>query len=610
MNNNTNSNHNDIAPEATITQNTTTSVSNDELQHITNNNNVNVQSYVGPTDSVESSSNTADEENEINSFNAQNVKDYEANVGGELPPDDELSRIESNTELSRRATRSIMNTESLLRTASQSSKPLPPMGGGKEYPPMLGSRDPYVVAFDGPDDPDHPHNYPTWKKILYCASVGLAALSVSMGSAMFSQASADIMQIYHIGWTPATLTTSLFVFGFASGPVIYGPLSELFGRKLVMVPSCLGYVCFSFAVATAKDIQTIMICRFFAGFIGAAPLVVAPAVTADMFNNRYRGTAIAIFSMLLFGGPMLAPILGAFTVKNSALGWRWTSYFCGIIGSLALFMNTFLLQETHHPLILTRRAEELRRRTGNWGIYAPHEELKLSMKEIVENNIARPLKMLFTEPILFLVSLYNAFIYGMLYLFLTAIPLIFLGEYHFVQGVAELPYLAMLIGILIGGGMIMLFEKRYIKAMEDNGGKIIPEKRLEPMMVGGFTFVIGIFWLGWTGNYPQHVHWIVPVIGAAFVGNGLMLIFLPCFNYIIDCYLLYAATALAGNTFIRSAFGAVFPLFARQMFTNLTIKWASTLLGCIGILLLPMPFVFYYYGKSLRHKSKFAFVLE
>ena len=137
MNNNTNSNHNDIAPEATITQNTTTSVSNDELQHITNNNNVNVQSYVGPTDSVESSSNTADEENEINSFNAQNVKDYEANVGGELPPDDELSRIESNTELSRRATRSIMNTESLLRTASQSSKPLPPMGGGKEYPQCL-----------------------------------------------------------------------------------------------------------------------------------------------------------------------------------------------------------------------------------------------------------------------------------------------------------------------------------------------------------------------------------------------------------------------------------------------------------------------------------------
>ena len=142
--------------------------------------------YVGPTDSVESSSNTADEENEINSFNAQNVKDYEANVGGELPPDDELSRIESNTELSRRATRSIMNTESLLRTASQSSKPLPPMGGGKEYPPMLGSRDPYVVAFDGPDDPDHPHNYPTWKKFILCICWSCCLIGIHGISNVFS----------------------------------------------------------------------------------------------------------------------------------------------------------------------------------------------------------------------------------------------------------------------------------------------------------------------------------------------------------------------------------------------------------------------------------------
>lgn len=178
------------------------------------------------------------------------------------------------------------------------------------------------------------------------------------------------------------------------------------------------------------------------------------------------------------------------------------------------------------------------------------------------------------------------------------------------EGVGELPYISMLIGVLLGGITIILFEKRYIKAMENNGGKIIPEMRLEPMILGGFTFVIGIFWLGWTGDYPEHVHWIVPVIGAAFVGHGLMSIFLPSFNYIIDCYLLYAATALAGNTFIRSSFGAVFPLFARQMFTNLTIKWAATLLGCFGILMIPVPFFFYAYGKKIRGKSKFAFVLE
>ena len=113
-------------------------------------------------------------------------------------------------------------------------------------------------------------------------------------------------------------------------------------------------------------------------------------------------------------------------------------------------LNVFLLDETHHPIILVKRAEELRRRTGNWGIYAPHEELTLSLKEIVENNIVRPLKMLFTESILFLVSIYNGFIYAMLYCLLTAMPLIFQEGYGFRRGVAELPYLAMLLGVLSG----------------------------------------------------------------------------------------------------------------------------------------------------------------
>lgn len=307
---------------------------------------------------------------------------------------------------------------------------------------------------------------------------------------------------------------------------------------------------------------------------------------------------------------MLAPILGGFTVKNSALGWRWTSYFCGIVGALSFVMSIFCLEETHHPIILARRAEELRRRTGNWAIYAPHDEVSLSISEIAQNNVLRPLKMLFMEPILFLITLYNAFIYGMLYLFLTAVPLIFIGKYGWSQGVGELPYISMLLGTLLGGVIVIWFEKRYNQAMDRNNGKPIPEERLPPMMIGGVTFTGGMFWLGWSGAFGNKVHWIVPTIGAFFVGNGLMLIFLPCFNYIIDCYLLYAASALAGNTFLRSAFGAAFPLFARQMFVNMKIQWASTLLGCLGAVMIPVPVLFYMFGRRIRASSKYAFVLE
>ncbi|KAI5956011.1 hypothetical protein KGF57_003497 [Candida theae] len=529
----------------------------------------------------------------------QDVSDYDYPREG-----DELSRLETNAQLSRELSRRITNTGSFLTRDYADTTHLS-MGENIPFPPMLPDRNPYCVAFNGLSDSYHPHNYPLWKKLLYSASVATAALSMSMGSAMFSQGSEELREIYHIGTSVAALATSLFVFGFAAGPVIYGPMSELFGRKPVLVISSLGYVCFQFGVATAKDLQTIMLCRFFAGFVGSASLVVAPAVMVDLFKARVRGSAISVFACVLFGGPMLAPILGGFIVKNSSLGYRWTSYISALIGCLALFMNTFLLQETHHPVLLARKAELLRRKTGNWGIFAPHEEVSLNLSEIFRNNILRPLKLLFTEPIVFLVSIYNAFIYGMLYAFLTVIPLVFTGRYHWSQGVGELPYLSMLLGVFSGGLTIVYFEMRLNKKV-DQGLKPTPENRLPPIMIGGFTFVIGIFWLGWTGDYAEHVHWIVPVIAAFFVGNGLMLIFLPTMNYIIDCYLYVAASALAGNTFLRSAFGAAFPLFTTQMFNNLTIKWAATLLGCLGVLMIPVPFLFYKYGAWVRSKSKFA----
>ncbi|KAG5417938.1 hypothetical protein I9W82_004266 [Candida metapsilosis] len=553
-----------------------------------------------------------DEQQPVQKFVGQDLETprSQASADRNYPELDEDYNFEGSIALSRKASRLTTDYDNLVRQATSSSKPLPPMGNGRPYPKNLGSRDPYVVQFDGENDPGHPKNWRLRTKILYTTTAGLSAFCISIGSALFAEASEDLMRVFHIGWTVATLGTSLFVFGFAAGPVIYGPLSELFGRKMVLIPSSLGYTLFCFAVATAKDVQTVMLCRFFAGFIGAAPLVVAPAVMADMFGARTRGTAITLFAMVLFGGPMLAPILGGFTVKNSSLGWRWTSYFCGIVGALSCVMNVFCLEETHHPIILARRAEELRRRTGNWGIYAPQDEVSLSVAEIAENNVMRPIKMLFTEPILFLITLYNAFIYGMLYLFLTAVPLIFMGKYGWSQGVAELPYISMLLGTLSGGVIVIIFERRYNAAMDRNNGKPIPEERLPPMMIGGVTFTGGMFWLGWSGAFGNKVHWIVPTIGAFFVGNGLMTIFLPCFNYIIDCYLLYAASALAGNTFLRSAFGAAFPLFARQMFVNMKIQWASTLLGCLGAIMIPVPLLFYMYGKRIRSSSKYAFVLE
>lgn len=525
------------------------------------------------------------------------------------PYDPERGRVPTNPnlgqELSRTMSQRVQNVELIYAELQKLTTPLPTMGGGRPYPPLLPDRGPYEVQFDGPDDPIHPFNWAFRRKIIICGALALSAFSVSMGSAMFSASLNQLMEHYHIGWTPATLGTTLFVFGFASGPVIWGPLSELFGRRIVLIISCFGYVCFNFATAVSKDIQSIMICRFFAGFIGAAPLVVAPAAFTDMYTSKYRGLAITVFVVTIFAGPMMAPILGAFTVKNHALGWRWTCYFTGIVGAFSLILVVVLFPETYAPIILKEKAETLRRRTKNWGIYAPHDEFTLTLKEICEKNITRPLVMLFTEPILFMVTLYNAFVYGILYMFLTAIPLIFQGLYHWRSGVAQLPYIAMLLGAFIGGAIGCAFEYHY-GLEEEREGYLKPEKKLIPLIIGGFVFTAGIFWLGWGGAFGNKVHWIVPTIGAVPVGMGLILIFLPCFNYIIDCYLIYAASAIAGNTFLRSAFGAAFPLFTKQMFTNMKVKWALTLIGGLAAIMIPVPVFFYIYGDRFRLRSKYS----
>lgn len=203
----------------------------------------------------------------------------------------------------------------------------------------------------------------------------------------------------------------------------WAPLSELYGRKYPLLISSFGFSIFNIAVAVGNDAQTIFICRFFAGFFGACPLTIVGAVFADMFNNRQRGLAVALFSMAVFSGPMLAPFIGGF-IDMSYLGWRWTEYITAIMGFLGLGLSLIFLEETYPPMILVNKAADLRRRTKNWGIHAKQEEVELDLRELVEKNLSRPLRMLFSEPIVLALSVYLAFVYGLLYLFLSFYPIV------------------------------------------------------------------------------------------------------------------------------------------------------------------------------------------
>ena len=315
----------------------------------------------------------------------------------------------------------------------------------------------------------------------------------SFASAIFSSAIDQVSTQFHVSHEVSTLGISLYVLGFATGPIVWAPLSELSGRRMPLLVGMFGFGVFSIAVATAKDYQTIMLCRYFSGFFSASPLAVVPAAFADLFNNEHRGIAITAFAMAVFVGPFASPFVGGF-IAMSYLRWRWTMYISAIMAFLGFGLTLVFCKETYAPIILVGKAGELRRLTKNWGIHAKQEEIEVDFNELLVNNFSRPIRLLVTEPIVLLVTIYMSFIYGLMYVFLSAYPLVFQKVHGMNPGVGGLPFIGLIVGQLLGGSYILIVQPAYNRKLVANNNVPIPEWRLVPVIVGAFTFAGGLFW--------------------------------------------------------------------------------------------------------------------
>ena len=195
-------------------------------------------------------------------------------------------------------------------------------------------------------------------------------------------------------------------------------------------------------------------------------------------------------------------------------------------------------------------------------------------------------------------------VYGIVYLNLGAFPIIFQEERGWNQVVGQLPFLALAVGIAFGAATNIINQKYYVKRMRAAGNKAVPEARLPPMMIGSVFMAASLFLMGWTAD--KRFPWIAPVIGAAMMGFGFFTIFQAALNYLVDAFQQWGASAIAANTFLRSCFAGAFPLVVDALYHNLGINWASTLLGFIAIAMIPIPYLFFVFGKRLRARGKWS----
>ncbi|KZM24427.1 uncharacterized protein EKO05_0001572 [Ascochyta rabiei] len=464
--------------------------------------------------------------------------------------------------------------------------------------------DPYAVEWL-PNDPRNPMTFAKTKKWIMAIAVANSVLVVSFCSSAFSGGVQQIMIEFNVSQEIVTLGVSLFVLGFALGPLLWAPFSEMYGRQVVFFGTYLCFMAFNAAVAGAQNIWSVLILRFFAAAFGSSPLTNAGGVIADLFSANERGLAMSIFSAAPFMGPVLGPIIGGFLGMTE--GWRWVNGLMAIWAGGLLIITACLVPETYPPVLLRRRAETLSKLTGK--VYRSRTDIdqgKISLGEAFATGLKRPWILLFCEPIVLLMSLYHAIIYGILYMLFGAFPIVYRVGRGWNEGVSGLPFVAIAIGVLLAITYVILVDnKMYMRKVNESGkGYTTPEARLPMCLVGGIVLPIGLFWFAWT-NSPD-LPWAASVCAAIPFGFGMVLVFLSILNYLIDSYTIFAASVLAGNGIIRSIFGAAFPLFTKQMYNGLGIHWASSVPAFLALACIPLPFLFYKYGATIRKKCKYA----
>lgn len=263
------------------------------------------------------------------------------------------------------------------------------------------------------------------------------------------------------------------------------------------------------------------------------------------------------------------------------------------------------LPETYAPVLLRKRAEKLSELNGK--IYRSRLDLdkgKATTTQMLKTALSRPWILLFREPIVFLCSTYMAVVYGTLYMLFDAYPIVFQEVRGWGEGVGGLAFLGVLVGMLLATVYTFLDNIKYARLCRETPGRLPPEYRLSVAIVGSFSLPIGLFWFAWT-NSPS-IHWMSSIAAGAPFGFGMVLVFLGIMNYLVDSYVIFAASVLAANSAMRSTFGAIFPLFTTYMYRNLGIHWASCVPAFLSLACVPFPIVFYYYGPRIRQRCTFA----
>ncbi|KAF5324914.1 hypothetical protein D9611_004377 [Ephemerocybe angulata] len=468
--------------------------------------------------------------------------------------------------------------------------------------------DPYIVDWDL-NDADDPYNWPRSKKWLITAQLAMCTFTVSFGSSAYTGGMQYTMEDFGISDNVAILGISLYVLGFALGPLIFASMGEMYGRRAVFLATGFLYSAFQLQGALSRNVATLLSCRLLTGIFGASPLTNAGGTITDIFNFRERGLASAIYATVPFLGPVIGPIVGGFVAENPHLGWHFNFWLMFMFSLVSLIGGYLFAPETYAPVLLRRRAQQLSlaSKDSDAHFVSLHDRNEpKSLSQVIQKNLSRPFVFIVTEPIVLAAAVYASIMHGTLYALFSGFPIIFQQHRGFTPGQSGLAFVGVGFGIMLGTASQTIQNKIYWRVMEQSeSGRAPPEARLHMAILGSFLAPIGLWWFAWT-SMPS-VHWAVPIVAGIPFGIGIAQILQSLTTYLMDTYTIYFASAISATVVLRSICGAVFPLFCPPLFRAVGDQWAMSFFACFATACVPIPLLFWKYGPWIRDKSIYAY---
>ncbi|KAK8054816.1 polyamine transporter 3 [Apiospora rasikravindrae] len=442
------------------------------------------------------------------------------------------------------------------------------------------------VTWDGPEDPDNPKNWATRRKWLAVISISGFVLMSPLPTTIVSPALDVIAAELEITVTALRpMVLSIFLLGYAIGPMFISPLSEIWGRTLVLQTFNFLFLAFNTACGFAQTIEQLLAFRFFAGLFGSCTVGIGAGTLGDLFNASERGKAMAIYSVFPLLGQVLGPIAGTPACK-----------------SLASSSSTSLTRQYCSGGKGTGSCGPELLRISTPSTTSPHGS-SLSM---MRTTMIRPIKLLTTQPIVQVMALYQGYLYGNIYILYASIATLWTTRYGQRLDTASLHYLALGLGTAFAAEVATHINDRIFGVLtRRNGGTGLPEFRIPIMIPATVVLAVGLFWYGWSAE--ARLFWLMPDVGVALFAAAAYICTVSNNIYVVDTYGRYSASALAATSMLRCLAGFVFPLFSPYAYERLGYGWTSSILGIVAICIGLTGVIFLWkYGRVLRKKSPYC----